>query len=144
VAWRPLSDYVLYSYFLIKSHVEIDNLRSDGPLGESEEPSVGKGGEYNVENQQLQGCSLHMCRLRTDGLVLEKPSDQFLDLICDESLTCRCLNLNTGNFNSLSFIFVSCGESHLLVSLCTGGRCDKAGNDEDHDRSRRFGAEDQG
>jgi hypothetical protein len=32
----------------------------------------------------------------------------------------------------------------LLVSWCVGDRCDMAGNDEDHDRSRRLGAEDWG
>jgi hypothetical protein len=43
-----------------------------------------------------------------------------------------------------SFIFVSFGESHLLVSWCAGGRCDMACNDEDHGRSRRPGAEGRG
>jgi hypothetical protein len=36
------------------------------------------------------------------------------------------------------------GESRLLVSWCAGNRCDMAGSDEDCDRSRRPGAEDQG
>jgi hypothetical protein len=43
-----------------------------------------------------------------------------------------------------SFIFVSFGESCLLVSWCAGGRCDKACSDEDRGRSRRPGAEEQG
>jgi hypothetical protein len=43
-----------------------------------------------------------------------------------------------------SFIFVSFGESCLLVSWCAGGRCGMMCNDEDHGRSRRPGAEDQG
>jgi hypothetical protein len=43
-----------------------------------------------------------------------------------------------------SFIFVSFGESCLLVSWCTGGRCGMACSDEDHGRSRRPGAEDRG
>jgi hypothetical protein len=43
-----------------------------------------------------------------------------------------------------SFTFVSFGESHLLVPWCAGGRCGMACNDEDHDRSRRLVAEDQG
>jgi hypothetical protein len=42
-----------------------------------------------------------------------------------------------------SFIFVSFGESHLLVSWCAGGKYDMACNDEDRDRSRRPDAEDQ-
>jgi hypothetical protein len=42
------------------------------------------------------------------------------------------------------FTFVSFGEPHLLVSLCAGGRCGMACSDEDRDRSRRSGAEDQG
>jgi hypothetical protein len=42
-----------------------------------------------------------------------------------------------------SFIFVSFGESCLLVSWCAGGRCGMACNDEDHGKSRRPGAEDR-
>jgi hypothetical protein len=42
------------------------------------------------------------------------------------------------------FIFLSFRESRLLVSWCAGGRCDMACSDEDHDRSRRPGAEDRG
>jgi hypothetical protein len=41
------------------------------------------------------------------------------------------------------FIFVLFGESRLLVSWCAGGRCGMACSDEDHDRSRRPGVEDQ-
>jgi hypothetical protein len=36
-----------------------------------------------------------------NGLIkgkIEKPSSQYLGLICDESLTCRGLNLNPGYF----------------------------------------------
>jgi hypothetical protein len=40
-------------------------------------------------------------------------------------------------------IFVSFGESRLLVSWCAGGRCGMVGSDKDRDRSRRPGAEDQ-
>jgi hypothetical protein len=43
-----------------------------------------------------------------------------------------------------SFIFVSFGESCLLVSWCTGGRYDMTCSDEDRGRSRRPGAEDRG
>jgi hypothetical protein len=32
----------------------------------------------------------------------------------------------------------------LLVSWCAGGRCNMAGSNEDHGRSRRPSAEDQG
>jgi hypothetical protein len=39
---------------------------------------------------------------------------------------------------------ISCGESCLLVSWCACDRCGMAGNDEDHGRSRRPGAEDRG
>jgi hypothetical protein len=42
------------------------------------------------------------------------------------------------------FIFVSHGESHLLVSWCAGGRCGIACSDEDRGRSRRPGADDRG
>jgi hypothetical protein len=44
----------------------------------------------------------------------------------------------------LSFIFVSFGESHLLVSWCSGGRCGMTCSDEDCGRSRRHGVEDRG
>jgi uncharacterized protein YcbX len=42
-----------------------------------------------------------------------------------------------------SFTFVSIGESQLLVSWCTCGRCGMACSDEDRGRSRRSGAEDR-
>jgi hypothetical protein len=82
-----------------------------------------------------------------NGLIkgeIEKPRVQYLGLICDESLTCRGLNSNLGLFSSFTFILVSYGESCLLVSWCTGNRGDMADSDEDHDRSRRLGAEDRG
>jgi hypothetical protein len=41
-------------------------------------------------------------------------------------------------------IFVSCGESWLLVSWCVSDRCDMVGSDENLGRSRRPGAEDRG
>jgi hypothetical protein len=37
---------------------------------------------------------------------IEKPNDQDLDLICDESLTCRDLNLNLGHFDRFTFILL--------------------------------------
>jgi hypothetical protein len=43
-----------------------------------------------------------------------------------------------------SFIFVSFGESHLLVLWCAGGRCGMACSDENCDRSRRPDAKDRG
>jgi hypothetical protein len=43
-----------------------------------------------------------------------------------------------------SFIFVSFGDSCLLVSWCACGRCGMMCSDEDHDRSMIYGAEDQG
>jgi hypothetical protein len=42
------------------------------------------------------------------------------------------------------FIFVSFGESRLLVSWCAGGWCGTTCSDENRGRSRRPGAEDQG
>jgi hypothetical protein len=42
-----------------------------------------------------------------------------------------------------SFIFVSFGESRLLVSWCAGGRCGMACNNENRGRSRRPGVEDR-
>jgi hypothetical protein len=43
-----------------------------------------------------------------------------------------------------SFIFVSFGESRLLVSWCAGGRYGMACSDEDRGKSRRPDAEDRG
>jgi hypothetical protein len=43
-----------------------------------------------------------------------------------------------------SFIFVSFGESRLLVLWCAGDRCGMACSDEDRDRSRRPDAVDRG
>jgi hypothetical protein len=42
-----------------------------------------------------------------------------------------------------SFIFVSFGESHLLISWCACGRLGMACSDEDHGRSRKPDAEDR-
>jgi hypothetical protein len=42
------------------------------------------------------------------------------------------------------FIFVSFGESHLLISWCAGGRCDMVCSNDDRGKSRRPGAEDRG
>jgi hypothetical protein len=76
-------------------------------------------------------------------LSTEKPSGQYLSLICDESLTCRGLNSNPGHSRGSTYYPCSCGESCLLVSWCAGSRCDMAGSDEDLGRSRRPGAEDR-
>jgi hypothetical protein len=39
-----------------------------------------------------------------DVYVVEKLSDQYIDFICYESLTCRCLNLNPGHFHSSAIL----------------------------------------
>jgi hypothetical protein len=39
---------------------------------------------------------------------------------------------------------ILCGESCLLVLWCADDKCDMAGSNEDHGRSRRHGAEDRG
>jgi hypothetical protein len=54
---------------------------------------------------------------------------------------CRGLNLNLRHFVCFNFIFVSFGESRLLVSWCVGGRCGIVGSNEDRDKSRRPSAE---
>jgi hypothetical protein len=63
---------------------------------------------------------------------------------CDGLLTCRGLNSNLGYFNCFTFIFVSFGESRLLVSWCASGRCGMSGSDEDRGKSRTPSAEDRG
>ncbi len=50
--------------------------------------------------------------------------------------------MNPEHFDSFTFILVSCGKSCLLVSWCSGSRCDMAGSDDDRGRSRRPSAED--
>ena len=50
-----------------------------------------------------------LCACVVNGLIkgeIEKPSGQCLGLICDESLTCRGLNSNSGHFVCFTFIFV--------------------------------------
>jgi hypothetical protein len=44
------------------------------------------------------------CQWSPQGGRVEKLSGQYFSLICDESLTCRDLNLNPGHFGSLTFI----------------------------------------
>jgi hypothetical protein len=73
----------------------------------------------------------------------ERPSGEYLGLICDELLTCWGLNSNTGHFGSFNFILVSCGESQLLVSWCACDKYDMAGSDDDSGRSRRSGVNDR-
>jgi hypothetical protein len=82
-----------------------------------------------------------------NGLIkgeIEKPSGQYLGLICDESLTCWGLNSNLGHFGCFYLYLSSCEESCLLVSWCVGDRCNMADSDEDLGRSRRPGVEDRG
>jgi hypothetical protein len=84
-----------------------------------------------------------LCAFVFNGLIkgeIEKPSGQFLGLIV--------MSLVRFEFESgtvlfcFSFIFVSFGESHLLVSWCVGGRYGRACSDEERGRSRKPGAED--
>jgi hypothetical protein len=75
---------------------------------------------------------------------IEKPSGQYLGLICDEPLTCRGLKSNPRHFGGFYLYLVSCGESHMPFSWCVRDRCDMVGSDEDHGRSRKHGAEDRG
>jgi hypothetical protein len=49
-----------------------------------------------------------------------------------------------GYFGSFTFIYVSFGESCLLVSWCACDRCDMTCSDEDRDRSMRPSIEDRG
>jgi hypothetical protein len=82
-----------------------------------------------------------------NGLIngeIEKPSGQFLGLICDESLTCWGLNSNLRHFNLFYLYLYPCGESCLLVSWCVSDRCGMADSDKNHGRSRRPSAENRG
>jgi hypothetical protein len=44
----------------------------------------------------------------------------------------------------LPLLSILVGESHLLVSLCAGDRCDMVDSNEDRGRIRRLSAEDRG
>jgi hypothetical protein len=51
-----------------------------------------------------------------NGLIkreIEKLSDQYLDLICDESLICRDLNLNPGYFDGSTVLSLFRVENHV-------------------------------
>jgi hypothetical protein len=82
-----------------------------------------------------------------NGLIkgeIEKPSDQFLGLIMmSHWLGEVCIRIQD-SFVCFTFIFVSVGESYLLVSWCASGMCGMSCSDEDRGRSRRLGAEDRG
>jgi hypothetical protein len=43
----------------------------------------------------------------------------------------------------LPLLSILVGELHLIVLWCAGDRCDMAGSDEDHGRSRRASVEDR-
>jgi hypothetical protein len=62
--------------------------------------------------------------------------------MCDESLTCHDLNLNSGGFGGSTLHSILCGESRLLISWCADDMCDITDSDEDHDRSKKPGVED--
>jgi hypothetical protein len=54
-----------------------------------------------------------------NGLIkgeIEKSSDQYLGLICDESLTCRGLNSNPGCFRRFSLSPFGYVENHVCLS----------------------------
>jgi hypothetical protein len=75
---------------------------------------------------------------------MRNTSGQFFDLIVISHWLAR-FEFESGIFRwVLPTISVSCGESRLLASWCADGRCGMAGSDEDHDRSKRPGAEDRG
>jgi hypothetical protein len=46
---------------------------------------------------------------------IEKPSGQYLGLICDESLTCHGLNSNPGHFSGSTTISLFHVENHTLL-----------------------------
>jgi hypothetical protein len=62
---------------------------------------------------------------------------------CDESLTCRGLNSNPGQYRFYLYL-CSYGESCLLASWYVGDRCGMVGSDENHSRSRKPGVDDRG
>jgi hypothetical protein len=74
---------------------------------------------------------------------IEKPSGQFLDLIVMNHWLGKVW-IWIRDISVFTFIFVSCGESRLLISWCARGRCGMAGNDEDHGSSWRPSVEDRG
>jgi hypothetical protein len=47
---------------------------------------------------------------------IEKQSGQYLGFICDESLTCRGLNLNPGHFRGSAILLLFHVENHICLS----------------------------
>jgi hypothetical protein len=95
---------------------------------------------HRVLDSKFKFCTFLLSLYSSRGRLRNQVAVPWFD--CDESLTCRGLNSNLKHFGCFTFIFVSCGESHLLVSWCAGDRCDMADSDEDSSRSRRLGVED--
>jgi hypothetical protein len=98
-----------------------------------------------VLNSKFKLCTFFVVNGLTKGEI-EKLSGQYLGLNYDESLTCKGLNLNPGHFGGFTFTYYLClcEESCFLVSWCAVDRCDMAGSDEDHGKSRRPGVDDWG
>jgi hypothetical protein len=102
--------------------------------------------EASLAIQNHGGCektNIHDFSSKETVFISEKPSGQYLGSMCDESLTCHGLNSNLKSFGGFTFIFVSCGESCLLISWCAGDRCNMACGNEDRGRSRKPGVDDR-
>jgi hypothetical protein len=57
---------------------------------------------------------------------IDKPSDQYLSLICDELLTCHGLNSNLGHFRGSILLHLFRVENHIFLSCgvqVTGVTC---------------------
>jgi hypothetical protein len=67
-----------------------------------------------ILNSKFKLCAFVLSMLLIKGGI-EKSNGQYLGLIYDEKLTYLGLNLNSGNFGGFTLLYVSCGETCLLV-----------------------------
>jgi hypothetical protein len=68
---------------------------------------------HAVLDSKLKLCAFVLSMYATKGRLRKQV---VLGLICDELLTCLGLNLNPRNFGGSTLLYVSCGETCLLVS----------------------------
>jgi hypothetical protein len=64
-----------------------------GPVGGKGRPSVGKVEQWYIESWYFQGCSPHLCRLKTDGLASTSKYWTYRSLagdMCPVSLVASC------------------------------------------------------
>jgi hypothetical protein len=100
------------------------------------------------EDLFMHGCCNTPCYGFTNYILItfissEKSSDQYLGLICDESLTCWGLNLNLGQFGDSTLLSLFVWRIAFVCLMVCRYMCNMAGSNEDRGMSRRPNADDQ-